>query len=68
MILMSHDLGADLDELVLQRGQGPVFDSLRQGQRPQDDEGLCVQVAVGQKSNRRRSKSTRNECLLEPQE
>ena len=29
---MSHDLGADLDELVLQRGQGPVFDSLGQGQ------------------------------------
>jgi len=29
---MSHDLRADLDELVLQSGQGPVFDSLGQGQ------------------------------------
>ncbi len=29
---MSHDLSADLDELVLQSGQGPVFDSLGQGQ------------------------------------
>ncbi len=29
---MSHDLGADLDVLGLQSGQGPVFDSLGQGQ------------------------------------
>jgi len=33
---MSHDLCADLDELVLRRRQGPAFDSLGQGQRPQE--------------------------------
>ena len=29
---MTHDLGADLDELLAQGGQGPVFHSLGQGQ------------------------------------
>ncbi len=32
----SHDLGADLDELVVQRGHGPVLDLLRQRQRAQE--------------------------------
>ncbi len=31
---MSHDLGADLDELVVQRGHGPVLDRLRPASLP----------------------------------
>ncbi len=33
---MSHDLGADLDELLPERRQRPVFDLIGQGQRPQE--------------------------------
>ncbi len=33
---MSHDLGADLDELLPERRQRPVLDLLRQRQRAQE--------------------------------
>ncbi len=37
---MSHDLGTDLDQLVAQRGQGPVLGRLRQRQRAQEVAGI----------------------------
>ncbi len=51
---MTHDLGADLDELVAQSGQGPVFDSLGQGQ------------SSGRESRRKRCSNEPLPCLQEP--
>ena len=32
---LAHDLGADLDQLLAQGGQRPMFHRLGQGQRPE---------------------------------
>ncbi len=57
---VAHDLGADLDQLLAQGGQRPMFHRLGQGQRPEE-----VADVVGQ---RKRLLSPLVECMLRTQD